>query len=318
MEASGTSMLAPGNRQQLEASFKAFLSRPENRPLVEQHQQQEVQDALKLKEMMQHAQLQAQVLDLSPEYQKRLLPALQVPMLCQLLMSLTNGGQPLSVWLDNPRVMKLIRETLKALRTGRMHEQQLQDMLCGLLTDPERSGETGEETKAKQPSITTVPSHMLVEALNEHLSERRAGNAAYKQHQHQQALYHYERALSIVEFVGGSNTDDQAEIDANKVAVLLNMAAVHLCCNNWSSCVECCDKVLKVDAANESAWVRRCKANIGRHHFEAAKRDLDHIVKLNQWNDDAGLLHAQVVSAQKGGSREHELAARMLGLTLDR
>lgn len=57
------------------------------------------------------------------------------------------------------------------------------------------------------------------------LSERRAGNAAYKQHQHQQALYHYERALSIVEFVGGSNTDDQAEIDANKVAVLLNMAA---------------------------------------------------------------------------------------------
>lgn len=81
-----------------------------------------------------HKHAALQVLDLSPEYQKRLLPALQVPMLCQLLMSLTNGGQPLSVWLDNPRVMKLIRETLKALRTGRMHEQQLQDMLCGLLT----------------------------------------------------------------------------------------------------------------------------------------------------------------------------------------
>lgn len=69
-----------------------------------------------------------------------------------------------------------------------------------------------------------------------------------------------------------------------------------------------------------AAALGNCSQRIDDHvsHLQAAKRDLDHIVKLNQWNDDAGLLHAQVVSAQKGGSREHELAARMLGLTLDR
>lgn len=60
------------------------------------------------------------------------------------------------------------------------------------------------------------------------LSERYAGNKAYKQRDYTTAMHHYERALAVVNFVVGSNADDQAEVQHNKATVLLNMAAVHM------------------------------------------------------------------------------------------
>ena len=44
-----------------EASFKEFLKRPENKPLVEQQQAEEVVAALELLEQQQEAELHAQV-----------------------------------------------------------------------------------------------------------------------------------------------------------------------------------------------------------------------------------------------------------------
>jgi hypothetical protein len=44
-----------------ERSFKEFAARPENKPLLEQHQQQEVAAALELQEQQQLALLQQQV-----------------------------------------------------------------------------------------------------------------------------------------------------------------------------------------------------------------------------------------------------------------
>jgi hypothetical protein len=44
-----------------ERSFKEFAARPENKPLLEQHQQQEVAAALELQEQQQLAELQQQV-----------------------------------------------------------------------------------------------------------------------------------------------------------------------------------------------------------------------------------------------------------------
>eukprot|EP00882_Tetradesmus_deserticola_P018204 GHRQ01019536.1.p1 GENE.GHRQ01019536.1~~GHRQ01019536.1.p1 ORF type:complete len:234 (+),score=65.68 GHRQ01019536.1:480-1181(+) len=60
------------------------------------------------------------------------------------------------------------------------------------------------------------------------LSERHAGNKAYRQQQHVAALQHYQRALAVVNFVVGCSADEQAEVAANKAAVLLNIAAVHM------------------------------------------------------------------------------------------
>ena len=56
------------------------------------------------------------------------------------------------------------------------------------------------------------------------LSERRRGNECYRRGQMDQAMYHYERAKSIVDIVAGMGKAEQEEIDSNKVSVLLNIA----------------------------------------------------------------------------------------------
>jgi hypothetical protein len=74
------------------------------------------------------------------------------------------------------------------------------------------------------------------------LSERQAGNRAYKQQQYTAALQHYQRALAVVNFVVGSSADEQAEVTANKGAVLLNIAAVHMAqqVGGLHACMCCC------------------------------------------------------------------------------
>eukprot|EP00775_Hariotina_reticulata_P013218 gene13218-13349_t len=123
------------------------------------------------------------------------------------------------------------------------------------------------------PHQAVLPSNLLVEALNEHLAERQAGNKAYEQQQYATALHHYTRALAIVNFVVAANPDDQAEIQHNKAAVLLNMAAAHMAQQDWGAAVGCCDDALAAAAQMDDdftvrAWLRRCRANLGRHEYQ--------------------------------------------------
>jgi hypothetical protein len=185
-----------------EASFKEFLARPENRPLVEQHQADEVVAALDVLEQQQDAQLAAQVggrvrsklrhtrgvrlghrsgklawhlllqstskvlstpcvavccclqvQALPAEYQQLLQPVLRWPALRRVLLSLTSHTpgdatappgpsfptpataptttttSPLAAWLSNDRVLALLRQITKALRSGQLTEQQLEAAL---------------------------------------------------------------------------------------------------------------------------------------------------------------------------------------------
>ncbi len=68
--------------------------------------------------------------------------------------------------------------------------------------------------------------------------------------------------------IQGSNPDDQAEVDSNRATVLLNLAAVHMTCQEWGSAVQRCDAALATQPDNVSALVRRAKANIRRHEYQ--------------------------------------------------
>lgn len=127
-----------------EASFKAFASLPENRPLLEQHLADEVRAALSLQEAAQQAALQQSLAALDEAELCALAPALRSPALRQLLLCLSGGAggsdaagagsaEPsaagLKAWTANPRVLQLLREAARALRQGRLSEQQLTNML---------------------------------------------------------------------------------------------------------------------------------------------------------------------------------------------
>lgn len=158
---------------------------------------------------------------------------------------------------------------------------------------------------AAQPHQVVLPSHLLIAALNEHvslsavsrcahgmpawqctrssrscrrrrplrqLSERQAGNRAYQQQQHQAALHHYARALAVVDFVVAESPDDMAEVRHNKAATLLNTAAVHLALQDWGAAAAACSAALAADPQHSDdfavkALLRRSSANTKRHEY---------------------------------------------------
>ncbi|GBF96183.1 hypothetical protein Rsub_08728 [Raphidocelis subcapitata] len=277
--AAGAGMFAPENRERLEASFREFASRPENRPLVEQQQRLEVGGALALRDAQLEARLRSAVLALPPAEQRRLAPVLRHGVLRRLLQSLAGGGgggcgpagvgdggaaasafvSPLAPWVDNARVMGMLSEAARALRRGAVSEAELEELLVAQLrvggggggggssglpaaASGARQGAAALQQQASPPAPNQVvlPSNLLVDALNEHLSERRAGSAALAASDPAAALRHFARASAIVSFVRGATPDDDAEVARCRAGVALSEAAARAALQEWGAAAAAC------------------------------------------------------------------------------
>lgn len=173
----------------------------------------------------------------------------------------------------------------------------------------EPANEASAEVEAHTAQHVRLPTEQLVAALNEHvrskyylpdplarlrmypssavltgvalkrlwvalpqlqLTERRKGNEHYRARRFPEALHHYDRARSIVEYVKGSSTGDQHELDANRVAVYLNIAAVCIASQDASGAVHWCSQALELEPRNVKGLLRRSKANLQRHEYEVS------------------------------------------------
>eukprot|EP00803_Ostreobium_quekettii_P008768 evm.model.scf_4361.2 EVM.evm.TU.scf_4361.2 scf_4361:2653-7237(-) len=269
---------------QLQVSLKEFLERPENRPRVEAAQKREVRQALGMQQRARSLEFRERVLALEPEAQRALGPFLKYRVLRRIVQCLSNGGD-LSKWAGNARVLAMLGQAQAVLDSGRMSEEEVEDMLLRHLKDP--SNPHHDEFEAKTRQTVRVNTDQLVHALNEHLAERRKGNAAYGAKRFSEALAHYERALAVVELVEAINPADAEEIDANKVAVLLNIAAVRVEEKSFGAAVEMCTRALQLDPKNAKGLLRRARAHAGRHDCGAARRDLSAALELDPWDFEA-------------------------------
>ncbi len=100
------------------------------------------------------------------------------------------------------------------------------------------AAQRGGEAQAQSPQL--IPPSLQ-------LTERRKGNEAYKRGDFRGALRLYHRAAAIVDFVRGLSRADQAEVDVNKVAVHLNIAAAHMALKEYGNAVEQCSKALELE-----------------------------------------------------------------------
>ena len=112
------------------------------------------------------------------------------------------------------------------------------------------------------------------------LLERRQGNERYRLGNFEAAKQHYNRAKAIVDLVKGQGPDEQAEIDSNRVAVLLNLAAVFLGTCEYSSAEQCCTEALQTDGSNGKAMIRRAKANTKLHNYEVGDASVSHAARV--------------------------------------
>eukprot|EP00899_Mesostigma_viride_P004330 jgi/Mesvir1/13899/Mv16025-RA.2 len=269
-----------------EGSLKSFMDRPGNRELLEEHQVNELKLKMKVDRRYKALELRESVLDCD-DYTKRLIaPYLDYPVLRNVLASFNNDkDRSFREWVENPQVMSMLQRSKEMLDAGHITEEELETNLTAVLA--QKNNPASENFKLASYQAVKLNTMQLVPALNEHLSLRRAGNEYYQEREFEQAMLLYRKALAVVEFVQGRSPHDQEEIDKNRVTVLLNIAAVELECKNYGHAVEVCAKALELEPENSKGLLRRAKANIRRHEYEDAKKDLALLKKVDPYNFDA-------------------------------
>lgn len=275
-----------------EHQFKEFCDRPENRPLVERHHRMEYRKAQRAGRKMKVAQFQDKVLSADYDAQKNVAPFLENRVLKRVVHTFCNDPlNDFGKWARNPEVLRLLNSAKALMDSGKVTEDQMEYMLLQQLQDPANPHHAEFELKTRQK--VRVPTEQLVSALNEHLEVRRKGNDLYQAKRFAEALQQYRRALSVVELVVGLSGEDQKEVDTNRIAVQLNIAAVHIARQDFGQAVEACNAALDLKPSNVKALLRRSKALLGRHEYGSALEDLERVKALEPWNAEAEAVEAQ-------------------------
>ena len=68
----------------------------------------------------------------------------------------------------------------------------------------------------------------------------------------------------------GMSGPDQREIDVNKVACLLNVAACNIAMKDYGQAVKHSTEAVELDPKNVKALLRRAKALIGRREYDVS------------------------------------------------
>ena len=314
----GGAGILDGSAQQrmMEESFREFCARPENRELMEAHQKKEMKKQEKQRARMEAERFQDVVLSSEYDAQKSIAPFLKYPVLRKIIQTFTNDPSgDFGRWATNERVLSMLRAAKEVIDEGRMSEYELETVMMRYITagfgDASSGGAGNEEDIAKAKAQNRInmseeefklrtrqqvrlTTDQLVGPLNEHLKERSKGNDRYRAGQLDAAAEHYTKALSIVEYIVGVSSADQHEIDINKVTALLNLAAVSIEKKEFGAAVTFCTKAIKVSPKNLKAFVRRCKAHIGRRNYDDAKKDIESIRLLDPYGNDAAELEQKL------------------------
>ncbi len=109
---------------------------------------------------------------------------------------------------------------------------------------------------------------------------REDGNTNFKNKELEAAKVAYNRALIYLDYSFGDTDEENAAIDAERVKLNLNLAAVFLELNDYPKTVNHCRLALRVDPNNSKAYYRRGLAYLRQGELEAAQHDLYKALKL--------------------------------------
>lgn len=247
--------------------------------MQEQHQRKEVKQSIKLQEKIQALKFRSTVLDADLDAQKNIAPFLKNKVLKRIIMTFMNDPNgDFEKWAKNPRVIEMLSAAQQMMEDGRLDPSDMEEHLIRMLKDP--GSAHYEEYKQATEAKARLPTDQLVQALNEHLQERRKGNAAYQRQAYDVALNHYLRAKSIVDFVEGLSTADQEEVIVNAVAVNCNLAAVYLAKREFGAARLAADTALALDRGCEKALTRKAKALVGQHEYAQAEEVMEEMRRV--------------------------------------
>ncbi|KAG2445607.1 hypothetical protein HXX76_000218 [Chlamydomonas incerta] len=268
--------------QALSRSFQEFTRQPGVAALVEQAQREELAEVLQQQDAAMMEALRCKVEATDAATRAALAPYLAVPVLARLVSSLFN---------DPDTVQSMLQRARRMLQRGDVSERQLETALLAYLKGP-GNPQRAEFKQLATPHVTNTTPEQLAAALNEQLEERLQGNAAYRAGDMQAALRHYTRGLAVLRLLRPSGPQDQALLQEAVVGLQLNSAAAQLAAGAPGTCVDLCSEVLAAAPGHLAALMRRARAHVARHDYQAAEADLR---------------AAEDADAASGGTRADEL-----------
>lgn len=171
---SAASALGFPGAESMQASFQAFLERPENRKLVEKQQRKEVRQAVAAQERARVLEFRDRLLEAPLEAQAAVAPFLKRPVLRRIVQTFANDERgDFERWATNPRVLDMLRRAEEAIAGGRVTEAEIEQALLAQLRDPKTEGH--DEFQAASKLVARLPTEALVGALNEHVRKNRGG-----------------------------------------------------------------------------------------------------------------------------------------------
>jgi len=156
---------------------------------------------------------------------------------------------------------------------------QLWDLLTRIRREgenivPEDEEEEGEETESHQEyrdKISRADSLRLI------------ANDLFKNAKYQEAIAHYDDALSKLDFAVDSPPIEKERVES-RVFCMVNKAACFLKMEQYDQVIAECNSVLSIQPKHPKALYRRAQAFISQKDYPSARKDL--LKALSVWPDD--------------------------------
>lgn len=139
------------------------------------------------------------------------------------------------------------------------------------------------------------------EKLEQAAIVKEKGTVYFKGGKYLQAVIQYGKIVSWLEMEYGLSEKESKASESFLLAAFLNLAMCYLKLREYTKAVECCDKALGLDSANEKGLYRRGEAQLLMNEFESAKGDFEKVLEVNPQNKAARL---QISVCQKR-AKEH-------------
>ena len=268
-------------------AFRAFCARPENKPLVAEHQRQELRKLDRVHHRARAMEFRDAVLSADEEAQRNVAPFLRTRATRHVVETFgRDDAGDFSKWASNPMVIEMLSKCQSAIDEGRISNEDMERVMVNYLSDPKNDGH--EKFRAATTRVASLEGKDLVGALNEQLQLRYEGNDLYAKGDFESAHERYEQALGIMNLVKGRSPADAYECEKNRRAVLANLGACCMAMKLYGEAVEHLNEALKIGDPNDSRLInRRGRAHLGRGEFALAKRDFERALALDPRDADA-------------------------------
>ncbi|XP_029422774.1 peptidyl-prolyl cis-trans isomerase FKBP5 isoform X2 [Nannospalax galili] len=146
------------------------------------------------------------------------------------------------------------------------------------------------------------------EKLEQAAIVKEKGTVYFKGGKYMQAVIQYGKIVSWLEMEYGLSEKESKASESFLLAAFLNLAMCYLKLREYTKAVECCDKALGLDSANEKGLYRRGEAQLLMNEFESAKGDFEKVLEVNPQNKAARL---QISMCQKKAKEHNERDRRV-------